>query len=197
MPGCAKRFGVRSNATRHLRVHQRQQAHASAQAHAAAAARATNNFSVEWLHSLPDAGAGGSGTYAAGPGPGSAGSYSSTASTLMHSAAHPSLPSVLRPTPADALAAAQQAQHAPTDARWVPDSLAQMSNALALPLAARGPRVEAGSGSGSAGGSEWPYHPSQVRSVAAVPQQEGAETEWAAAQWQRLPGRGAWGWVGA
>jgi len=48
--GCPKRFGVRSNATRHLRVHQKAREHAELRA----AAAATNGFSVDWLNSLPD-----------------------------------------------------------------------------------------------------------------------------------------------
>ncbi|KAH7097761.1 hypothetical protein BKA62DRAFT_416116 [Auriculariales sp. MPI-PUGE-AT-0066] len=50
VPGCPKRFGVRSNATRHLRVHQKAREHAELQA----ARAATNGFSVDWINSLPD-----------------------------------------------------------------------------------------------------------------------------------------------
>ncbi|EJD51380.1 hypothetical protein AURDEDRAFT_121204 [Auricularia subglabra TFB-10046 SS5] len=165
VPGCSKRFGVRSNATRHLRVHQRQQAHAAAQQQQAAAAQRAPPVTVsdQWLD----------------------------------------MPDVLRPTPADVLAAQQQHHQHQQSQRWVPDSLSHLTNALELPTAQRGPRVESAAQSLPDAG-DWPYHPSQVSS--SQPSAWGGRAE-TTKQWaSKLPGPGPirqqWAqpshtWVGA
>ncbi|KZV99468.1 hypothetical protein EXIGLDRAFT_724946 [Exidia glandulosa HHB12029] len=118
---------------------------------------------------------------------------------------------MLRPTPADALAASQsQSQSSQSLSSYatssgtsypLPKSLSHLSNALQLPVASFEPRIESGI---TGTGGEWPYHPSQVSTTSDTnmwrdAQQHQPPPQSQQQQWKSMPGSASrtWGWVGA